>query len=108
MKRKSKGQPKPARAKKNAGSQVKRNAKKPAAAKAARIARRRPQHPRPTEPAGRVVALVSANAEALGIPIDAASRSGVTFNLGLILRIAALVDEFPLPDDIEPGPVFHA
>ena len=34
--------------------------------------------------------------------------AGVKFNLELILRIAALVDEFPLPDEAEPAPVFHA
>ena len=52
--------------------------------------------------------LVTASAKALGLPIDPAWQPGVTFNLRLILRLAALVDEFPLPDDAEPAPVFHA
>ncbi len=53
-------------------------------------------------------ALVAANAEALRLPIDPAWLGGVKFNLQLILHLAALVDEFPLPDDAEPAPVFHA
>ena len=68
-------------------------------------ARRAPEAPAKTDVIGT---LVSANAQALGIPLSPASMGGVTFNLGLILRLAGMVDEFPLPDDIEPGPVFHA
>jgi hypothetical protein len=52
--------------------------------------------------------LVTASAKALGLPIDPAWQPGVTFNLRLILRLAALVDEFPLPDDAQPAPGFHA
>jgi Protein of unknown function (DUF4089) len=52
--------------------------------------------------------LVAASAKALGLTIDPAWHGGVKFNLQLILRIGALVDEFPLPDDTEPAPVFHA
>lgn len=52
--------------------------------------------------------LVTASAQALKLPIDPAWRSGVKFNLQLIFRLAALVDDFPLPDDAEPGPVFYA
>ena len=55
-----------------------------------------------------VDSLVSANAQALKLPIEKSWHGGIKFNLQLILRIAALVDEFPLPDDAEPGPVFHA
>jgi hypothetical protein len=53
-------------------------------------------------------AMLTAGAEALKLPIDSAWRDGVKFNLGLILRLGALVDGFDLPDDTEPGPVFHA
>jgi hypothetical protein len=53
-------------------------------------------------------ALIAASARELRLPLEPAWRPGVKFNLNLILRIAALVDEFPLPDDAEPGPVFHA
>ena len=52
--------------------------------------------------------LITAGTEALRLPLDPAWYGGVKFNLGLIMRLAALVDDFPLPDDAEPGPVFHA
>jgi hypothetical protein len=52
--------------------------------------------------------LVEAGAEVLGLPLDPAWHAGVKFNLQLILRHAALVDEFSLPDDAEPAPVYHA
>ena len=52
--------------------------------------------------------LVEASAQALGIPLNPAWREGIAFNLRLILRHAKLVDEFPLPDHIEPTPVFYA
>jgi len=52
--------------------------------------------------------IVEASAQALGIPLNPAWREGIAFNLRLILRHAKLVDEFPLPDHIEPAPVFYA
>jgi len=52
--------------------------------------------------------LIIASAQALDLTIDPAWHGGVRFNLGLILRLGAAVDDFPLPDDTEPGPVFHA
>jgi len=53
-------------------------------------------------------AMVAAAAQALGLPVDPAWEANVKFNLRLILRHAALVDEFVLPDDAEPAPVFRA
>jgi hypothetical protein len=53
-------------------------------------------------------ALVTASAQALALPIDPAWRGGVRFNLQLLLMVAGRVDEFPLPDDAEPAPLFHA
>jgi Protein of unknown function (DUF4089) len=53
-------------------------------------------------------ALVAAGARALGLKLDPSWEAGVTFNLHLILRHAALVEEFALPDDAEPAPIFHA
>jgi hypothetical protein len=53
-------------------------------------------------------AMVAAAAQAIGLPIDPAWQANVEFNLELILRHAALVDEFTLPDDAEPAPVFRA
>jgi hypothetical protein len=52
--------------------------------------------------------LLTANAQALGLTIDPAWRESVKFNLRLVLDHAARVEEFPLPDDAEPAPVFHA
>jgi hypothetical protein len=53
-------------------------------------------------------AMVAAAAPALGLQIDPAWEAGVTFNLQLLLRHATLVDEFALPDEAEPAPVFRA
>jgi 1-carboxybiuret hydrolase subunit AtzG-like protein len=53
-------------------------------------------------------ALVAASAAALALPLDPAWRGGIRFNLRLIFTHAALVDEFPLGDETEPAPVFHA
>jgi hypothetical protein len=53
-------------------------------------------------------ALVTANAQALGLTLDPAWHDSIAFNLRLILRYAALVDGFVLPDYAEPAPVFHA
>ena len=53
-------------------------------------------------------AFVAASAQALGLTLDPAWHASIAFNLRLILRHAALVDEFALPDDAEPAPVFHA
>jgi hypothetical protein len=52
--------------------------------------------------------LLAASAQALALPVDPAWRAGVKHNLQLILRYAALVEEFALPDDTEPAPVFRA
>jgi hypothetical protein len=83
--------------------------------KAGRKAKSAPaKRPRParaaakTKPANSGDALVAASAQALGLTLDLAWHDGIAFNLGLILRLAALVDEFALPDEAEPAPVFHA
>ena len=78
-------------------------------AKSARAKRPRPvRAPAKTKPANSGDALVAASAQALGLTLDPAWHDGIAFNLGLILRLAALVDEFALPDEAEPAPVFHA
>jgi hypothetical protein len=51
---------------------------------------------------------VAAQAAALRLPLDPSWQGGVASNLQLILRLGAMVDDFALPDDAEPGPVFHA
>jgi hypothetical protein len=52
--------------------------------------------------------VVAASAQALSLRIDPAWRASVKRNLHVILKHAALVDQFSLPDDIEPAPVFRA
>jgi hypothetical protein len=64
--------------------------------------------PAAAKPADAVDGLVAASAQALGLNIEPAWYNGVKFNLQLILRLGAMVDAFPLPDDTEPAPVFHA
>jgi hypothetical protein len=78
-------------------------------AKSARAKRPRPTRAAAkTKPANSGDAFVAASAQALGLTLDPAWHDGIAFNLGLILRLAALVDEFALPDEAEPAPVFHA
>jgi Protein of unknown function (DUF4089) len=76
------------------------------AARARKPAKR--QRPAGAKPADAIDNLVKASAQALALDIEPAWYGGVKFNLQLILRIGALVDEFPLPDDAEPAPVFNA
>jgi len=74
----------------------------------------RAKRPRPARVAASakhdnsIDAIVAASAQALGLALDPAWHKSIAFNLRLILRHAALVDEFALPDDAEPAPVFHA
>jgi len=100
MKGKTARKTKPARA-------AKRTAKKPRgkSAAAAKAAARKPMQ-KPAHDA--IDALVAASAQALRLTLDPAWQANIKFNLQLILRHSALVDEFPLPDDAEPAPVFHA
>lgn len=58
----------------------------------------------PPDPA--IAALVDAQAAAIGLPLDAAHRPGTIQNMELIAAMAKLVMDFPLPQDIEPAPVF--
>jgi Protein of unknown function (DUF4089) len=52
--------------------------------------------------------LIDATAAALALPVEPAWRPAVKANLEVTLRMAKLFDEFPLPDDAEPAPVFVA
>ena len=45
---------------------------------------------------------------ALALPIDEAWRPAIKANLEVSLRLARLVDSFPLPDETEPASVFAA
>ena len=90
MKRKTKRKAKPARSRRTA--------------KPARKPKARPK----AQAADAVDAMVAAGAQALGLTLEPAWHPSVAFNLRLILRFGTLVDEFELPDDAEPAPVFHA
>jgi Protein of unknown function (DUF4089) len=82
------------------------------AARTAKSARAKRPHPAraaaKTQPENSIDAFVVASAQALGLTLDPAWHDSIAFNLRLILGHAALVDEFALPDDTEPAPVFHA
>jgi hypothetical protein len=49
---------------------------------------------------------VDETAKRIGLPIAPEHRPGVIQFTGMLLAHAALVTEFPLPDDVEPAPVF--
>ncbi len=51
---------------------------------------------------------IDAVGRALALPIEDAWRPAVKANLEVSLRLARLVDEFPLPDETEPASVFAA
>ena len=67
-----------------------------------------PARPLRAKRADAVGTLVTAAAQALPLPIEASWHAGVTFNLQLLLKHAALIDAFSLSDDAEPAPVFRA
>jgi hypothetical protein len=102
MKRKA-GAKKAARTAKPAAKKpgLKRAAAKARAESAAKKPRAKPKH-------DALDTMIAASAQALGLTLDPAWHASIKFNLQLVLRHAALVDGFPLPDDAEPAPVFHA
>ena len=51
---------------------------------------------------------VDTAAHALDLKIEPAWKSAVKTNLEVTLALAALLADFPLPDDAEPAPVFAA
>jgi hypothetical protein len=51
-------------------------------------------------------ALIDAAAAALSLPVEEAWKPAVRANLEVTLKLARLVDEFPLPDETEPAPVY--
>lgn len=50
---------------------------------------------------------VDRTAQAIDLPLAPEYRPGVVENFVRIAAIAQLVTEFPLPDTIEPAPVFE-
>jgi hypothetical protein len=51
---------------------------------------------------------IASVAKALALPVEDAWKPAVRANLEVSLRLAKLVDEFPLPDETEPASVFVA
>jgi hypothetical protein len=52
--------------------------------------------------------LIDAAAHALALPIEDDWKPAVRANLEVSLKLARLVDEFPLPDETEPASVYRA
>ncbi len=53
-------------------------------------------------------AYVEISAQLLGFSLETPWKQGTRANLETIFKLAALIDTFELPDDIEPAPVFEA
>ncbi len=51
---------------------------------------------------------IDAVSQALALPVEEVWKPAVRANLEVSLRLARLVDEFPLPDETEPAGVFAA
>ena len=51
---------------------------------------------------------IDAVARAMALPVEDAWRPAVRANLEVSLRLARLVDEFPLPDETEPASIYSA
>jgi hypothetical protein len=51
---------------------------------------------------------IDAIAKALRLPVEDAWKPTVRANLDVTLRMARSVDEFPLPDEIEPASIYAA
>jgi hypothetical protein len=49
---------------------------------------------------------IDAVAKALALPVEEAWRPAIRANLEVSLRLARMVDDFALPDETEPAPVF--
>ena len=51
---------------------------------------------------------IDAAAAVLGFSIEPAWKSAVRANLDVSLKMARMVQEFPLPDEIEPATIYEA
>lgn len=51
---------------------------------------------------------IDAVADALALPIEDAWRPAVRANIEVTLKMARMVDEFPLPDETEPASIYAA
>ena len=80
----------------------------PGKAKTARKAKSPKSPARRAKTADSIDALVAASAQALRLPINPGWHAAVRTNVQLLLKHAALVEEFSLSEDTEPAPVFRA
>jgi hypothetical protein len=69
---------------------------------------RAPARPLRATKAHAIETLVVATAQTLALPLDPAWHNDVKRNLRLLCVHAALIDDFTLPDESEPAPVFRA
>lgn len=51
---------------------------------------------------------ITSAARVLDLPIEPAWMPAIKANLAVTLKLGALVEEFDLPDEAEPAPVFRA
>ena len=51
---------------------------------------------------------IEAAAKALNIPLDPAWKPAIRGDHEITLKLARLIEEFSLPDDSEPAPVYKA
>ena len=51
---------------------------------------------------------IDAVSKSLALPVEEAWRPAIRANLEVSLRLGLLVDEFALPDETEPAPIFTA
>lgn len=51
---------------------------------------------------------IDAVAKALALPIEDVWKPSVRANLAVTLKLAGMVDEFPLPDETEPASIYAA
>ncbi len=56
----------------------------------------------------RLDSYIDAVSATLDLPIDDACRPAVRANLDVTLKMARMVDEFPLPDATEPATIYAA
>lgn len=53
-------------------------------------------------------AWIRSSAAMLGLPTETAWLPMIRANVEVTFRLAKLVDDFPLPDEAEPAPVYEA
>jgi hypothetical protein len=58
----------------------------------------------PTDPLDTYIDTVAA---ALALPVDEAWKPSIRANLDVSLKMARMVQEFPLPDEIEPASIYR-